>query len=60
MPLTLAAKILRIHTALAGHVPGAPQWPCALANRDVNEISQSFHNIRIQEFQLQWTHIVSE
>ena len=39
---------------LAGHVPGAPQWPCALANRDVNKISQTFSQYsNIQVFQLQ-------
>ena len=35
---------------LAGHVPGAPQWPCALANRDVNKISQTlsqYSNIQV-------------
>ena len=39
---------------LAGHVPGAPQWPCAVANRDVNKISQTFSQYsNIQVFQPQ-------
>ena len=38
MPLTHAAKILCIHSGRT--CARCPQWPCALANRDVNEILQ--------------------
>ena len=57
MPLTLAAKYFAF--TLVGHVPGAPQWPCALAIEMSTKFRKLFHNIQIYKCSnFRWTHNV--
>ena len=57
MPLTLQPKYSAF--TLVGHVPGAPQWPCALAIEMSTKFRKPFHNIQIYKCSnFRWTHNV--